>query len=129
MTDQSVAPSNRFELHLRIRLAPGRRHDFLAFLSETIPFYEAPGGIRIRLLQNEDAPDDFIEIVEYENRETYERDQVRVASDPAMNERLVRWRALLAGAATVEVYRVFEIVHPTVSPGSPIPGATGGEPP
>jgi len=38
------------ELHLRGRAAAGRRGELIAFLAEAIPFYEAPDGIRVRLL-------------------------------------------------------------------------------
>ncbi len=46
----------RVELHLRLRVQRGRREEFLAFLREATPYYEAPGGIEIRLL--EDLADD-----------------------------------------------------------------------
>lgn len=92
------------ELHLRIRVMPGRRDEFLAFLREVIPFYESPGGITIRLL--EDLHDDhrFIEFVHYADRETYRRDQERVEHDPLMKEFLHRWRGFLAEPPAVEVY-------------------------
>jgi quinol monooxygenase YgiN len=94
------------ELHLRITVAPGRRGEFLAFLARATPFYEQPGGIRIRLLQ--DAADDhrFIEVVEYDSPRVYQRDQERVASDPTMKSYLDTWRSLLAGPPAVEVYRL-----------------------
>jgi hypothetical protein len=37
-------------VHLRIRVARGREDDLRRFLREAIPFYESPGGIRVRLL-------------------------------------------------------------------------------
>lgn len=40
----------RIGLHLRIRVAPGRCDELLAFLREAIPFYERPGGIEVRML-------------------------------------------------------------------------------
>lgn len=112
MLENTATPSDQFALHLRIRVLPGRREEFLAFLREAIPFYEAPGGIRIRVLQRHDDPDELIEVVEYTSKEAYERDQARVDSDPAMIERLSRWRALLAGPVTVETYRVLEVANP-----------------
>jgi quinol monooxygenase YgiN len=94
------------ELHLRGRTAPGRRADLIAFLREAIPFYEAPGGIRVRLLWDVTDPERFIEVVEYADRDAYDRDQERVISDPKMNAYLARWRAFLAEAPQVETYRV-----------------------
>lgn len=93
------------ELHLRIRLSPGGREAFLAFLREAIPVYESPGDIRVRLLQSNDDPDRFIEVVEYATESAYECDQHRVGHDPGMKALLARWRALLAEPPAVEVYR------------------------
>jgi len=101
-----MAPPTRIDLHLRLRVAPGRREEFLAFLREAIPFYERPGGIEIRLL--EDLGDDhrFIELVLYEDEAAYRRDQDRVANDPEMKRFLERWRSFLAAPPVVEVYRL-----------------------
>ncbi len=98
----------RVELHLRCRVTPGRREEFFAFLREAIPFYESPGGIEVRLLQ--DAQDDhrFIELVIYDDVGAYVRDQARVADDPKMKAFLARWRMLLAEAPAVEVYGTVE---------------------
>jgi quinol monooxygenase YgiN len=93
------------ELHLRIRLLPGSRAAFFEFLRDAVPFYEAPGGITIRLL--EDVADDhrFIEVVHYEDDSIYAQDQERGAHDPEMKRFLIRWRALLAEPPVVETYR------------------------
>lgn len=101
-----MSTQGRIDLHLRIRIKPGQRGAFLAFLSEAIPFYESPGGIEVRLL--EDLHDDhrFIELVLYDSEPGYLRDQARVRSDPDMRRYLDRWRALLAEEPVVEVYRL-----------------------
>ena len=93
----------RVLLHLRFRVQAGRREDFLAFLREAIPFYESPGGIRIGLLQDAADPDRFIEVVEYADEETYQRDQARVESDTEMGGYLSRWRELLVLPLEMEV--------------------------
>lgn len=95
-------------IHLRVRAAPGRRAELMAFLREATPFYERPGGIRMRLLESADDPDRFVEIVEYADGGAYARDQHRVASDPEMRGYLDRWRALLDGGA-VEVETWLEV--------------------
>jgi hypothetical protein len=94
------------ELHLRGRAATGRRTELEAFLAEAIPFYEQPGGIRIRVLWNLADPDRFVEIVEYADQATHDRDQWRVEHDPAMGAYLARWRALLDAAPRVATYLV-----------------------
>jgi quinol monooxygenase YgiN len=99
-----MRPSPTMELHLRIRILPGKRDEFLTFLRAAIPVYERPGDIRIRLL--EDASDDhrFIEVVEYVTPEAYQRDQDRVAHDPELKALLERWRTHLDGPPQLEVY-------------------------
>ena len=44
-------------IHLRIRVAEDRQAEFRSFLGEATPFYESPGGIRVRLLSDEVDPD------------------------------------------------------------------------
>jgi quinol monooxygenase YgiN len=127
MAEQRGAPG-AIELHLRIHVRPGKRDDFLAFLRDAIPFYESPGGIRIRLLQGNQDPDSFIEVVEYGDQGAYERDQLRVESDPAMNERLTRWRSLLAGPVAVEIYHVLAIEPAAAEADDRTKKESGGEP-
>ena len=43
-------------IHLRGRVAQGRWDDPVSFLRSAIPFYEEPGGIRVRLLRDAGAP-------------------------------------------------------------------------
>lgn len=105
----STPTATTIELHLRCRVRAGARDAFFAFLKDAVPFYEAPGGIRVRLL--EDRADDhrFIELVKYADEATFERDQERVANDATMKGYLARWRALLAEPPVVEVYRVAQV--------------------
>lgn len=94
------------ELHLRGRVAAGRRSAFDAFLEEAVPVYESPGGIRVRVLWNRAHPDDFIEVIEYADEDIYDVDQIRVESDARMRELLQRWRALLEGPPVIETFMV-----------------------
>lgn len=71
--------------------------------------YEAPGRIRIRLLRSLSEPNRYIELVEYADRPTHDRDQQRVGADPQMLETLQRWRALLAAPPEVEAYE--DVTH------------------
>ena len=96
----------RIDLHLRIRVAPGRRAEFLEFLRDVIPFYERPEGIEIQLLQDVNDDHRFIELVLYDDEAVYRRDQERVAHDTEMKRYLERWRGLLAEPPVVEVYRL-----------------------
>ena len=96
------------ELHLRIRVLDGKRDEFLAFVAEAVPYYEAPGGIHVRLLEDVSDWHRFIEVVEYADDATYRRDQQRLTGDPQMKEYVARWHTLLDGPPSVEVYRTNE---------------------
>ena len=96
------------ELHLRGKVAPDRRKDFDEFLAEAIPFYESPGGIRVRILWDLADPDRFIEIIEYADQAAHDRDQLRVENDVQMRDLLERWRGLLDGPPQVETFMVKE---------------------
>lgn len=92
-------------IHLRIRVEPQSRPALLRFLREAIPFYQQPGGIRVRLLRDDSDPDRMIELIEYADESAYRLDAERVERDPRMARLLERWRALLAEPPAVEVYR------------------------
>ena len=93
------------QLHLRIRVKDNAREAFLAFLREAIPYYESPGGIRVRLLRDRADPERYIEVIEYDSQDKFELDEHRIAHDPQMRAFLDRWRALLAGPPEVEVLK------------------------
>ncbi len=76
-----MAAATRVDLHLRCRVKPGMREAFLAFLREATPFYESPGGITIRLLEDMSEDHRFVELVLYDDEATYLKDQERVAHD------------------------------------------------
>jgi quinol monooxygenase YgiN len=105
MLDAADAWRPAVSVHLRICVAPGRDDELRAFLREAIPFYESPGGIRVRLLGDASAPDRFVEVIEYASENAYLEDEKRLRSDPTMARYLARWRALLAEPPIVEIYR------------------------
>jgi quinol monooxygenase YgiN len=94
----------RWILHLNIRVAEENQERLLAFLREATPYYEQPGDIRVRLLQSSSDPHHFIEVVEYADRNAYDRDQLRVANEPRMKGFLERWHGLLEGPVEVETF-------------------------
>jgi hypothetical protein len=100
-------------IQLQGRVVHGRWDDLVSFLDDAIPFYEEPGGIKVRLLRDVADPDAFIEVIEYDNEESYAADQRRVESDPAMIARLEEWRSLLASPIGV---RTFRDVTPSAGP-------------
>lgn len=91
-------------LYLRFRAQEHYRGELFEFLRKAVPYYEQPGGIRVRLFQSLSAPDVFLEVVEYKDRETYELDQQRVGRDSKMKALLEEWHSLHAGPVTAEAY-------------------------
>ncbi len=69
-----------------------------------IPFYEAFGRTRIRLLHNVDDPTQFVQVVEYETEEAFEMNRQRVAGDPTLRAFLQTWRTLVSQAIEIDVY-------------------------
>lgn len=90
-------------LHLRIKV-PNTKDELFSFLRDAIPYYESPGGVRVRLLRSLENPTRFVEIVEYDSREAFDNDQRRVTEDPRMRSYLQAWRSLLVGDVQVESY-------------------------
>jgi len=100
-----MTPHAGVHLHLRLTVKPGRRDDFLAFLKEAIPYYESPGGIEIKLVQDFDNPHRFVEVVHYRDEAAYFADQHRVDADARMREYIEKWRSFLVEPPASEVYR------------------------
>jgi quinol monooxygenase YgiN len=92
------------ELHLHIRVTADKRDALLEFLRQAKLFYEQPGGIRMRLLEDSDDELAFIEIFEYQTIDDYQADEQRVANDPDMKKVLAAWRSLLNGPPSVKIY-------------------------
>jgi hypothetical protein len=74
----------RIVIHLSVEVHNSRKQGLIEFLREARPFYEEIPGATLRLLQDRNNPENFIEIVEYATFEAYEQDQTRVDSDPKM---------------------------------------------
>ena len=106
-------------LHLEIRVEPASWPAFRAFLSRARGLYESPGGIRVRLLRHTADPSRLIEVVEYDDRATFDADQERVTSDPRWVDALREWRTLLRGAPGVTAWE--DVTHQLEGP-SRIPG-------
>ncbi len=90
-------------LYLRCRLATSREA-VEEFFARALPTYEAPGGITGRLQWSLDDPACFVEVFEYETKDLYEADQVRVSNDPAMRALLSEWHTHLDGPPIVEAF-------------------------
>ena len=68
-----MPPSSKVRrtMHVRIKTPGVDAGQLIALAKSAIPFYEAFGGARIRLLRNVDDPSQFIQVVEYEMDERH----------------------------------------------------------
>lgn len=78
---------------------------FLTFIKATAPYYEMFGGKQVRLLQNVDAPSQFIQLVDYEIDQSLETSRQQIASDPRVRTFLHSWRQMFPGTVEVDVFR------------------------
>jgi hypothetical protein len=101
-----MAPSSKVRrtMHVRIKTPGVDAGQFLSLAKMAIPFYEAFGGARIRLLRNVDDPSQFMQVVEYEMDEAIELNRQKIASDPMMRNYLQTWRTLLQAPVEIDVY-------------------------
>lgn len=56
------------------------------------------------MLENTDAPNSLIEMIEYVDQDHYLADQTRIKADQVMRDHITTWRSLLTGDAVVEAY-------------------------
>ncbi|MBI3433611.1 MAG: hypothetical protein HY056_00800 [Proteobacteria bacterium] len=94
----------RRTLHLRFTFPSGDRKLLAPLVKAAAPFYEMLGRSRVRLLQNVDDPSRFVQVIDYEMRETVESNRQRLASDPKLQAYLQAWRAVLPGAGDLDVF-------------------------
>jgi hypothetical protein len=95
----------RRTVQLKFTLPSADSAHLASLLKSALPFYEALGGRRVRLLQNVDDPTRFIQEIEYDAPELIELNRQRVASDPQVQAYLRTWRSLLPGAVEIDVYQ------------------------
>lgn len=90
-------------LHIRMR-ALGKPSQILALVRSAAPFYRTLGAAGFRVLQNVDEPAQLVIEIEYESDAALELNRHKVGSDPMVRTFLHGWRAILAGAADMDVY-------------------------
>jgi len=99
------ATTIRRVLHVKFTLPGGDAGQLVRMMQAAAPFYQAFGGVRMRLLHNADDPARFVQVIEYETPAALEQGRQQVASDPRVQGYLAAVRALVPGAVEVEVYR------------------------
>jgi hypothetical protein len=91
-------------MQLRMRTPAVDPAQIRALMRPALPFFEAWGGGRVRMLRNVDDPSQFVQVVEYELPEAMDINRHRIASDPTLRTFLQTWRTMFGGAVEVDVY-------------------------
>jgi hypothetical protein len=84
---------------------PGASDQMIAMIKSTAPLYQMFGEARVRLFQNVDDPNRFLQEVDYEAPEAMEMNRQQLASDPRVQAYLQAWRAMFPGGIEIDVYR------------------------
>jgi hypothetical protein len=92
-------------LHLKFTLPTADPTQILTLIKATAPYYELFGGRQVRLLQNVDAPSQFIQILDYDVDQSLEASRQQIASDPRLQMFLQSWRQMFPGSVEVCVFR------------------------
>ncbi len=91
-------------LHLRFTLA-GASEQMMAMIKSAAPLYQMFGEAKVRLLQNVDDPNRFLQEIEYQAPQTIELNRQQIAGDPRVQAYLQAWRAMFPGAIEIDVYK------------------------
>jgi hypothetical protein len=91
-------------LHLRTRTPNTDASQLLGLMRAALPFYQAFGGAKVRLLRNVDDPSQIVQVVEYETPEAFELNRSRIAGDPMLRTYMQTWRTMLSAAIEIDVY-------------------------
>lgn len=92
-------------LHVRFTLPGGDPQRLAAMMQAAAPFWQAFGGLSVKLLHNADDPARFVQVIEYDTPAALEANRVQIAGDPRVQAYLAAVRALVPGAVEVDVYR------------------------
>ena len=91
-------------LHFKFTLA-GAPDQMVAMIKSAAPLYQMFGDARVRLLQNVDDPNRYLQEIEYEVPQSMELNRQQIAGDPRVLVYLQTWRAMFPGTIEIDVYK------------------------
>ena len=95
----------RRTVHFKFTIA-GVPEQMIAMIKSAAPLYQMFGDAQVRLLQNVDDPNRFLQEIEYDAPETLETNRQQIASDPRVQAYIQGWKTMFPGAIEIEVYKV-----------------------
>ena len=94
----------RRTLHFKFTLT-GASDQMIAMIKSAAPLYQMFGEARVRLMQNVDDPNRFLQEIEYDAPQSMELNRQQIASDPRVQVYLQTWRAMFPGTIDIDVYK------------------------
>jgi hypothetical protein len=98
-------PKVRRTLHVKFTLAGGDPQHLHQMMQAAAPFWQAFGGVAMKLLQHADNPGRFMQVIEYETPAAFEQGRQQIASDANVQAYVQALRTFVPGAVEVDVYR------------------------
>jgi hypothetical protein len=95
----------RRTLHFKFTL-PGASKQMIEMIKSSAPLYQMFSEAKVRLLQNVDDPNRFLQEIEYDAPEAIELNRQQIASDPRVQAYLQAWRTMFPGAIEIDVYKL-----------------------
>src|SRR3978361_63778 len=92
-------------LHFKFPIT-GASEQMVAMIKSAAPLYQMFGDAEVRLLQNVDDPNRFLQEIEYDAPQSLEMNRQQIASDPRVQTYLTAWRSMLPGVIDIDVYKV-----------------------
>jgi hypothetical protein len=94
----------RRTLHFKFTL-PAGGEQWIAMIKSAAPLYQMFGDATVRLLQNVDDPNRFLQEIEYDAPEAVELNRQKLASDVRVQAYMQAWRGMFPGAIEIDVYK------------------------
>jgi hypothetical protein len=85
-------------------MAGANPQQLATMMQAAAPFWQAFGGMQMRLLHNADDPARFVQVIEYDTPAALEANRQQVASDPRVQAYLTAMRTLVPGGVEIDVY-------------------------
>ena len=95
----------RRTLHFKFTL-PGASEQIVAMIKSSAPIYQMFSNATVRLLQNVDDPNRFLQEIEYDAPAAMELNRQQFASDPRVQAYLQGWRQMFPGSIELDVYKL-----------------------
>jgi hypothetical protein len=95
----------RRTVHFKFTL-PGASEQMIALIKSAAPLYQMFGDAQVRLLQNVDDPNRFLQEIAYDAPESLELNRQQIAGDPRVQAYLQAWRSMFPGAIEIDVFKV-----------------------